>query len=222
MHGTPGLYTAGANTIAVVVLLVEFLMLRAGLLRTQMRLYAVQSTVVALPAVAATQHLPELYALAVLSVALKVIAVPVVVPRLLRDADVEIAGSGTLGVASSALLAVVVAGFGFFTVSHLHLLSPALPREALALAVAVVLVAFVLMAVRTDVVSQAIGLFSLENGVSVASLMLAAGLPLILEVAFLFDLLVAVIMFGALMPLHHVRSNTLSTAGLTRLRGVRR
>ena len=52
---------------------------------------------------------------------------------------------------------------------------------------AAVLVAFILMIM----VSQAIGFFSLQNGVSVASLVVAAGMPLILEVAFLFDLLVA-------------------------------
>ena len=221
MGGAPGLYAASANTIAVLVLLLEFLMLRAALLRAQVRLYAVQSAVVSLLAVvvAATQHLPELFVLAGLSLALKVIAVPVVVLRLLRDAEVEIAGSGTLGVASSALLAMGAAGFGFFAAGHLHLASPVLPREALSLAVAVVLVAFVLMIVRNDVVSQAIGLFSLENGVSVASLVVAAGMPLILEVAFLFDLLVAVIVFGVLMRLHHLRADTLSTAGLTRLRG---
>ena len=83
----------------------------------------------------------------------------------------------------------------------------------------VILVAFVLMIVRRDVVSQAIGFFSLENGVSLASLVVAAGLPLILEVAFLFDLLVAVVVFGVLMRLHHARTETLSTRDLTSLRG---
>jgi hydrogenase-4 component E len=219
--GAPGVYTGSANTIAVVVLLLEFLMLRAALLRAQVRLYAAQSLVVSILAavVAATQHLPELFVLAGLSLALKVIAVPVVVLRLLRDADVEIAGSGALGVASEVLIAILAAGFGFFAAGHLHLQSRVLPQEALSLSVAVVLVAFVLMIVRGDVVSQAIGLFSLENGVSLASLVVAAGMPLILEVAFLFDLLVAVVVFGVLMRIHHLRADTLSTAGLTRLRG---
>jgi hydrogenase-4 component E len=73
--------------------------------------------------------------------------------------------------------------------------------------------------VRNDVVSQAVGFFSLENGVSLASLVLAAGLPLIVEVAFLFDLLVAVVVFGVLMRVHHGRARTLSTRALDRLQG---
>jgi len=73
--------------------------------------------------------------------------------------------------------------------------------------------------VRADVVSQAIGFFSLENGVSVASLVVASGLPVIVDIAFLFDLLVAVVVFGVIMRVHHARNDTLSTSDFDRLRG---
>ncbi len=56
------------------------------------------------------------------------------------------------------------------------------------------------MIVRRDVASQAIGFFSLENAISLAALVVAAGLPLILETAFLFDLLLAVVVFGDAHP----------------------
>jgi hydrogenase-4 component E len=85
--------------------------------------------------------------------------------------------------------------------------------------VSVVLVAFVLMIMRRDVASQAIGFLSLENGISLAALVIAAGLPLILEVAFLFDLLVAVVVFELLIRVHRSRAESLSTADLTSLRG---
>jgi hydrogenase-4 component E len=221
MQQAPSLYAGTANTLAVLVLLVEFLMLRASLLRAQVRLYAAQSLIVSVLAavVAAGRDIPELYALALFSFLFKVIAVPTLVSRLLRQADAEIAGSGALGIASEVLLAMGAAGFGFFAAGSLDLHSPVLPQAALSLSIAVILVAFVLMIVRSDVVSQAIGFFSLENGVSLASLVVAAGLPLILEVAFLFDLLDAVVVFGVLMRVHHGRTATLSTAGLDRLRG---
>jgi hydrogenase-4 component E len=169
--------------------------------------------------VAADRGIPELYVLAVLSFALKAIVVPAVILRMLRDSKAEIAGSGALGVASEVIVSIVVAAVGFFTVGALGLHSDVLPNAALSLAVAVVLVSFVLMIVRRDVVSQAVGFFSLENGVSLASLVVAAGMPLILEVAFLFDLLVAVVVFGVLIRVHHGRTQSLSTQTLDRLRG---
>ncbi|MFI7190085.1 hydrogenase [Nocardia nova] len=217
----PSVYGGIANGLAVLMLLTEFAMLRTAMLRGQVRVYALQSLLVSVLAVvvAVDRHVPELYVLAALSLALKVIVVPWLVLRMLRTAGTEIAGSGALGVASEVLLAVMVAAFGFFATGRFHITSPSLPTTALGLAVAVVLVAFVLMIVRRDVVSQAIGFFSLENGVSLASLVVAAGMPLILEVAFLFDLLVAVVVFGVLMQLHHRRAESLSTRDLTGLRG---
>jgi hydrogenase-4 component E len=220
-HGAPSVFVGGSNVVAVVVLLLEFGMFRQALLRDQIRLYAAQSAAVSVLAVivAAARHLPDLYALAALSAVLKVVIVPVVMRRLLRGTGEEIAGSGALGLASTVLVAIAVGAFGFFAVGTLGIAAPTLPVTALGIAVAVVLVAFVLMIVRRDVVSQAIGFFSLENGVSLAALVVAAQMPLILAVAFLFDLLVAVVVFGVLIRVHHGRAESLSTAELTRLRG---
>ncbi len=68
------------------VLLAEFGMFRQALLRDQVRLYAAQSGLISVLAilVAAVRHLPELYVLAALSAALKVVIVPIVLRRLLR------------------------------------------------------------------------------------------------------------------------------------------
>ncbi len=220
-HPAPSTFTGAADVIAVLVLLTEFAMLRAPLLRSQVRLYAFQSLVITVLAivVAATRHIDELYVLAALSFVLKVVIVPKIVLRLLSNSEVALAGSSAYGVATMTLIAIAVSIFGFFSIGALHLQSTALPSTALAISVAVVLVAFVLIILRSDVVSQAIGFFSLENGVSVASLVVASGLPLIVDVAFLFDLLVAVVVFGVLMRVHQGRSKTLSTDSLDRLKG---
>jgi hydrogenase-4 component E len=225
----PGVFSGSANVIAVGVLLLEFGMFRQALLRDQVRLYAAQSALISVLAVvvAAARHLPDLYVLAGLSFALKVVIVPLVLRRLLRGLGergegpgwTDIAGSGSLSLANTVLLAIGVAAFGVFSIAALGLRSPVLPGTALSISVAVILVAFVLMITRRDVASQAIGFFSLENGVSLTSLVVAAGMPLILEIAFLFDLLVAALVFGLLIRVHHGRADSLSTAELTSLRG---
>jgi hydrogenase-4 component E len=225
----PGVFSGSANVIAVGVLLLEFGMFRQALLRDQVRLYAAQSALISVLAVvvAAARHLPDLYALAGLSFALKVVLVPLLLRRLLRGLGergggpgwTDIAGSGSLSLANTVLLAIGVAAFGVFSIAALGLRSPVLPGTALSISVAVILVAFVLMITRRDVASQAIGFFSLENGVSLTSLVVAAGMPLILEIAFLFDLLVAALVFGLLIRVHHGRADSLSTAELTSLRG---
>ena len=229
----PGVYAGGANVIAVLILLVEFGMFRQALLRDQIRLYAAQSGLISVLAVivGAARHLPELYVLAVLAAALKVVAIPLVLRRLVSGtgtadaladdpgADADISGSGGLGLASTVLVAIIVAAFGFFAAAALPVSGSGAPVTALSVSVSVVLVAFVLMIHRRDVASQAIGLFSLENGISLAALVVAASLPLILELALLFDLLLAVVVVGLLIRMHHGRAESLSTAELTGLRG---
>jgi hydrogenase-4 component E len=223
----PGVFTGGANVIATAILLAEFGMFRQALVRDQVRLYAAQSGLISVLAVivGAVRHLPELYVLAAVSAALKVVLIPLVIRRLLRGSAPasaglgDIAGSGGLSLASTVLVAIAVAAFGFFSAGGLPVPGGAAPATAFSISIAVVLVAFVLMIHRRDVLSQAIGLFSLENGISLTALVIAASLPLILEVALLFDLLVAVVVFGLLIRLHHGRTESLSTTELTSLRG---
>ena len=224
----PGVYEGAANVIAAGMLLLEFGMLRQALVRDQVRLYMAQSALISALAIviAADRNLPDLYALAALSAALKVVAVPLVLRRLLRRVGLDdeeeiagVAGSHTLSPATAVLAGIVLAAFGFFCFGSLGIHGPAAPALALALAAAMVLVSFGLMIVRRDVASQAIGFFSLENAISLAALVVASGLPFILETGFLFDLLVAVVVFGMLIRGHHSRSESLSTADLTKLQG---
>ena len=222
----PGVYVGAANVIAAVMLLIEFGMLRQALARDQVRLYAAQSALISVLAVviAADRNLPDLYVLAALSAGLKVVAVPLVLRRLLpATADEEeaagVAGSQTVSPATAVLAGIVLAAFGFFSFGGLHVHGRAAPATALAIAAAMMLVAFGLMIVRRDVASQAIGFLALEKSISLAALVVAAGLPLILETAFLFDLLVAIVVFGMLIRAHHARAESLSTADLTRLQG---
>lgn len=220
----PSTFAGATEALAVLVLLVVFAMLREALLRSQIRLYAVQSLAVSALAgvLGSSQHAGELYVLAGLSFLLKVVVVPAVVLHLLGEAEVDLAGSHRFGVATMVLFSVVVSVFGFLAIGNVHVnaTSPGgLPVPALGAAMATVLVSFVLVMFRADVVSQTVGFFSMENGVSVASLVFAARMPIILEVSFLFDLLVAALAFGVIMRAHHRRAASLSTETLDQLRG---
>jgi len=175
----PGVYEGVANVIAAVMLLLEFGMLRQALARDQIRLYAAQSALISVLAIviAADRNLPDLYVLAALSAALKVVAVPLVMRRLLGRTDADegeeapgVAGSQTLSPASAVLAGIVLAAIGFFCFGAMQIRGSAAPATALSIAGAMVLVAFGLMIVRRDVASQAIGFFSLENAISLAAL----------------------------------------------------
>jgi hypothetical protein len=101
--------------------------------------------------IAADRNLPDLYALAALSAALKVVAVPLVMRRVLgwtggegRDEEepVGVAGRHTLSPASAVLAGIVLAAVGFFCFGAMQIHGPAAPATALSIAGAMVLVAF--------------------------------------------------------------------------------
>jgi hydrogenase-4 component E len=95
----PSGYAGLTTTLAVLMLVIEFGMLQATLLRSQVRLYAAQSVVICVLAVVVAffRGVPELYGLAAFSLLLKVIAVPLVMLALLRRTNQEIAASRASG-----------------------------------------------------------------------------------------------------------------------------
>lgn len=211
-----------ADGIALGVVLSEFAMLRAQLVRSQIRIYVVQSLLVAALAgvVAAERGIEGLWVTVVLTVALKVFLFPALLFRMLGDRRVDLVASHRLGVATMVLVALALAAFGFLVGDSLPVVRGApLPPSALGLGVAAILVAFGLTILRSDVMSEAVGFFSLENAASLVSLVVAAGLPLIEAVSLFFDLLVAIVVFGILIRVHHRRRGSLGTDELDRLRG---
>ncbi|MHB8289561.1 MAG: hydrogenase [Acidimicrobiales bacterium] len=221
MTAPPSAFASAADVTSLLVLLCVMAMLRAPFVRSQVRIYRFQSLAVTalVIVIASTHHLDGLYALAAISFATKVVVVPEIMARLAPSLDADLSSSARLKTASMLLLAGGASAFGFFAIGALHLPVRTLPGPALSIAVASLLISFLLVILRSDVLSQGIAFFSLENSVSVASLVVATALPVIMEIAFLFDLLVAVVAFGLLMRVHHRRAKTLSTEQITRLRG---
>ena len=123
-------------------------------------------------------------------------------------------------VPSAILIGIVLSSFAFVATSHVHLGSAqALPASVLGVAVSIVLIALLLMILRPYAPSQLIGFLVLENGVTLASLVIAPSLPLILALLLLFDVFVGLLVFVLLVQYFGVQRTAVTTDVLTRLRG---
>lgn len=211
-----------ATVIAVGVLLLEFGMLRSQDVWELLKLYGLGSLLIGVLAFAAavTGHDSGLYVLGAITIGFKAFVVPLGVGMLLRYLEVPERVPSSMGVPSAVLCGIALSGFAFFTLSRLQLPEPGtLPLAALAIAVAAILVAFLLMIVRPYAPSQLLGFLTVENGATLASLVVAPGLPLILAVLLLFDVLIGVVVFVVLVQYLAVERSTVSTHMLDRLRG---
>ena len=222
--GGEHLTVVGAITTvtAVGVLLLELGMLRSQDVWEQLLLYSLGSILVAALAfaTAATGHGSELYAVGAVTIAFKALLFPLGIGVTLRNLEVPARVPSVIGVPSAILIGIALSSFSFLALSHLHIGSEsALPLSALAVAVAGVLVAFLLMIVRPYAPSQLLGFLVLENAVSIAALVIAPGLPLILVLLLLFDVLIGVLVFVVLVQYLAVQRSAVTTDMLDRLRG---
>lgn len=222
--GAGGLTVFGgiASVVAVGVLLLEFTMLRSQDVWEQLRLYGWGSALVAAVAFAAAVKLgsDDLYAIGALTIAFKALVIPFALGVIVRRLDVPTRVPSVVRVPSAVLLGIVLASFSFLALSRLPLdHTGSLPLEALGIAVAVVLVAFLLMILRPYAPSQLLGFLVLENGVTLASLVIAPSLPLILALLLLFDVFVGLLVFVLLVRYFGVQRTAVTTDVLNRLRG---
>jgi hydrogenase-4 component E len=212
-----------AIVISVFVLLAEYGMLRSQDAWEQLRLYSLSSVGVAVLAVvtAAGGHgSSSLYVLGAVTIALKALLFPIGIRFVLRNLEVDPQLPSTIGVPSSILLAILLSGFSFVVLRDVHVgAEAALPLSALPVAVAGVLVAFLLMILRPHASSQLVGFLVLENAVSLATLVIAPGLPLVLALLLLFDVLIGVIVFVVLVQYLAVERTAVRTDILDRLSG---
>ena len=95
----------------------------------------------------------------------------------------------------------------------------AVDRLVAAILTLVIAVSFLLMILRPYAPSQLIGFLVLENGATLAALVVAPGLPLILALLLLFDVFVGLLVFVLLVQYFGMQRTAVTTDVLTRLRG---
>jgi formate hydrogenlyase subunit 4/hydrogenase-4 membrane subunit HyfE len=211
-----------ATVVAVIVLLLEFMLLRSQDVWEQLRLYGVGSAAIAVVAFAAAAklHASDLYAIGAITIAFKTLVIPVAVGAIIRNLDVPTRVPSIIRAPGAILLGIVLSSFALVAVSRLHVSGDGvLPLPAFGIAVAVIAVSFLLMILRPYAPSQLIGFLVLENGATLAALVIAPGLPLILALLLLFDVFVGLLVFVLLVQYFGVQRTAVTTDVLNRLRG---
>lgn len=209
------------QALGAVLVLTAFWMIAARRLADYLNAYAVQSVAVALVATAVglfTGRL-ELYLVALLTVAVKVLAITSILRSVARRLPVQRDVRLSLNLPTSLLVGVALVLLAFLTSPSVVAPGTFLNEPPLAVSLALVLIGLFLISSRRHVLAQIVGLLTIENGLFSGAIAIAYGMPFIVEFGILFDVLVAVIVLGLLVTMiqHHVV--TADTAELRRLRG---
>jgi hydrogenase-4 component E len=183
-----------------VVLIATVIALWRRSLRAIVRILAAQGAAVAAVAllVGIYRDDPADIAVACLFVGLKVVVIPMVLGRVVRDAPDQREAEPIVNVAATLLGAAVLTVAAFAATRGLVRLIPSPEGDALPVGFAVVLIAYFGLVVRRNAVVQVVGFLLLENGIAVVALLASAGVSLTVELAAALDLLLAVLVLQVL------------------------
>jgi len=192
------------SLIAIASLLLAFVMLGSRWLKDYLYAFALESWMIAglSAAVGYYGHFPELYLIALLTALFRGLLLPYLIYRIVVRLDVDRELHERMRPSTSLVVGAILVLFAFVVSSHLgRALGLAGTVAVLALTVmfSMKLIGFLMLSVRGEAISQILGLLVLENGIFLGSQILVPGMPLLIELVILFDLLVVVACFGILV-----------------------
>ncbi len=223
MHPAPHYDFAHATAalLAIAALLSGLAVLAVKQVHEQVRVYAVLSLFAAgyTLLVGVDRADAALIALAAWTAVIKVVVIPVAIDRQITRQISEHEAPLVVQVPMSLLIGVALAGLAYWSASALPIHAALLPTPALGMPLALVLIGFFFMITRQNVISQIVGLLTLENGVFLATVAIAPGLPFAIGFLLLLDLLPAVLFYGVFARLIAARAKGTSIEDMAVLRG---
>jgi len=186
------------NLLAAIMLLIAFAMLSQRRILSLIELFAWQGVVLSLSTfiVAYTTGQGHLYFSGVLTVMVKVIALPWILYRLISRLNIRWDVETLLNIPTTMLIGIALVIFAFNLAQPISQLASTVTRSTLGIAMACVLLSFLMMMTRRKAVPVVIGFLAMENGLFFAATSATYGMPMVVELGIALDVLVGAFIFG--------------------------
>ena len=208
------------NLLAAVLLLLAFAMLSQRRILSLINLFAAQGVVLFLATVlvAFVTHQSHLYWSAGLTLVLKVVLLPWILHRLIRRLNVKWDVETLLNIPTTMLVGIVLVILAFNLAAPISHLAGTVTRSTLGIAMASVLLSFLMMITRSKAVPQVVGFLSMENGLFFAATAAVYGMPMVIELGVALDVLVASLILGVFLFQIRERFDSVDTRHLEKLK----
>jgi hydrogenase-4 component E len=222
MTNTPAAIASQWITLlAAGMLVIQLLMVTQRMLLTNIRLFALQSLMLAaIAGIVAFYHgAGHVYVVAVLTLIGKVLFLPWLLNRLVRRIQIVQEIEPLLNPTASMLVCGALTLLGYVVARPFTSLDQ-LGNNTLGVAITLLLTGFFLMINRRKAITQVLALLTVENGVMLAAVALTTyGMPLVVELGIFFDVMVAVMVLGILVYRIRETFASMDVGKLRRLRG---
>ncbi|MEI7430419.1 MAG: formate hydrogenlyase [Betaproteobacteria bacterium] len=186
------------NLCAAIMLLLAFAMLAQRRILTLITLFMLQGLVLFVSTlfVALTTHQNHLLWSAGLTLILKVFALPYILHRLIRRLSVKWDIETLFNIPTTMLIGIALVVISFNVAQPISQLSGTITRATIGIALACVLLAFLMMITRSKAVPQVIAFLSMENGLFFAATSATYGMPMVVELGIALDVMVGMVILG--------------------------
>ncbi|MDP2794748.1 MAG: formate hydrogenlyase [Sulfurisoma sp.] len=186
------------NLFASVILLLAFAMLAQRRVMALVNLFALQGLTLCLSTlvVAVTTGQTHLYWSAGLTLLLKALLLPWILHRLIRRLQVKWEVESLINIPATMLVGIALVIIAFNVTQPISELSSTISRGTLGIALASVMLAFLMMITRTKAIPQVVGFLAMENGLFLAATSATYGMPMVVELGIALDVLIGVIILG--------------------------
>ena len=191
-------YAQVINLLAAILLLLAFAMLAQRRVLSLINLFAMQGLALAVSTavVAYGTRQPHLYWSAGVTLVLKVLLLPWILHRLIRKLDVKWDVEGLINIPTTMLAGIVLVVFSFNLAVPMSQLANTVTRATLGIAMASVMLSFLMIITRRKAIPQVVGFLAMENGLFFAATSATYGMPMVVELGIGLDVLVATFIFG--------------------------
>ncbi len=222
MNAPPSEYASQWITLlAAGMLVLQLLMVVQKMLLTTIRLFALQSLLLAAIAaiIAYFHNASHVYWVAGLTLVGKVFFLPWLLNRLVQRIQIHQEIEPLLNSTASMLLCGALTLLGYIVARPFTSLVQ-LGSNTLGIAITLLLTGFFLMFNRRKAITQVLALLSVENGVMLAAVALTTyGMPLVVELGIFFDVMVAVMVLGILVYRIRETFASMDVSKLSQLKG---
>ena len=208
------------NLFAAVLLLLSFALLAQRRVLSLIQLFTLQGVtlVMSTAVMAYFTAQPHLYYSAALTFVLKVVMIPWLLHRLIVRLNVRWDIETLINIPTTMLLGIVLVIFAFNLALPISQLSVSVARGTLGIALACVLLSFLMMITRTKAIPQVIGFLAMENALFFAATSATYGMPMVVELGIALDVLVGMIILGVFMFQIREQFDSLDIRHLERLK----
>jgi hydrogenase-4 component E len=189
------------NLFAATLLLLTFAMLSQRRILSLIHLFTLHGATLVASAlvVAFATGESHLYYSAALTFALKVVLIPWILYKLILRLNVRWDVEPLINVPTTMLIGIVLVIISFNLALPIAQLSSSIARGTLGIALACILLSFMMMITRSKAVPQVIGFLAMENGLFFAATAATNGMPMIVELGIALDILVGILILGVFL-----------------------